>query len=80
MYYCQIMPVPFVLLASVLQESEKQGYIFVTQALISMVSPASRLAMPTPAQQAPAFLVVFKSENQTPPDLSILGFDKPKTA
>jgi hypothetical protein len=66
------MPIPFKLLSAALQESEKQGYIFVTQTMIT-IAPGSRLAIPTPAQQMPAFLVVFKSENTTPPDLSILG-------
>ena len=77
MYYCQVMPVPIQLLAAALQESEKQGYIFVTQTMIT-IAPTSKLAIPTPAQQMPAFLVVFKSENQTPPDLSAIGLSAPK--
>jgi len=76
MYYCQIMPVPFVLLSSALQEAEAQGFMFVTQALITIASQ-SRLMAPTPNQQQPAFLVVFKSENNNPPDLSKIGLSAP---
>ena len=77
MYYCQVMPIPFKLLSAALQESEKQGYIFVTQTMIT-IAPNSRLLNPTPAQQMPAFLVVFKSENTTPPDLSKIGLSTQK--
>jgi hypothetical protein len=71
------MPIPFQLLAAALQESEKQGYQFVTQTMIT-IAPTSKLAIPTPNQQVPAFLVVFRSENTTPPDLSKIGLAQQK--
>jgi hypothetical protein len=76
MYYCQIMPVPFILLSAALQEAESQGYIFVAQTMIT-VEPQNRLMIPAPKAQ-PAFLIVFKSENTNPPDLSKIGLSAPK--
>jgi hypothetical protein len=66
------MPIPFVLLSAALQEAEKQGYLFVTQTMIS-IAPQTRLSLAPQSQAQPAFLVVFKSENQEPPNLEKIG-------